>query len=56
MKHAPLALAAVVVAVELVGSAKLRFADFDIAPPSVAGLVTVKSEGLLEFRVVAAPA
>jgi hypothetical protein len=42
--------------VELVGRAKIRFADFGIEPPSVAGLVTVKSEGRLEFRVVAQPA
>jgi polyisoprenoid-binding protein YceI len=37
---------------ELVGSAPIRFARFAIAPPSVAGLVTVEDHGLLEFRLV----
>jgi polyisoprenoid-binding protein YceI len=40
---------------ELVGSAPIRFADFGIQPPSVAGLVTVRDHGLLEFRLVLAP-
>jgi polyisoprenoid-binding protein YceI len=37
---------------ELVGSAPIRFADFGIEPPSVAGIVTVRDHGLLEFRLV----
>jgi hypothetical protein len=41
--------------VELVGSAPIRFEDFAIEPPSVAGLVTVRDHGLLEFRLVLAP-
>jgi polyisoprenoid-binding protein YceI len=40
---------------ELVGSAPIRFANFAIEPPSVAGLVTVSDHGLLEFRLVLAP-
>jgi len=39
---------------ELVGSAPIRFADFAIEPPSVAGLVTVRDHGTLEFRLVLA--
>ncbi|HEX7299998.1 MAG TPA: YceI family protein [Solirubrobacteraceae bacterium] len=39
---------------ELVGSAPIRFARFAIEPPSVAGLVTVRDHGLLEFRLVLA--
>jgi polyisoprenoid-binding protein YceI len=39
---------------ELVGSAPIRFADFAIEAPSVAGLVTVRDHGLLEFRLVLA--
>ena len=42
--------------VELVGSAPIEFRDFRIEPPSVAGLVTVRDHGLLEFRLVLAPA
>jgi polyisoprenoid-binding protein YceI len=38
--------------VELVGSAPIRFADFGIEPPSVAGLVSVRDHGVLEFRLV----
>jgi polyisoprenoid-binding protein YceI len=38
---------------ELVGRAPIAFADFAIEPPSVAGLVTVRSHGTLEFRLVA---
>jgi polyisoprenoid-binding protein YceI len=41
---------------ELVGSAPIRFADFAIRPPSVAGIVTVRDHGRLEFRLVLAPA
>jgi polyisoprenoid-binding protein YceI len=41
--------------VELVGSAPIEFADFRIEPPSVAGLVTVRDHGLLEFRLVLSP-
>jgi polyisoprenoid-binding protein YceI len=42
--------------VELVGSAPIAFRDFRINPPSVAGLVTVRDHGLLEFRLLLAPA
>jgi polyisoprenoid-binding protein YceI len=38
---------------ELAGSAPIAFEDFAIEPPSVAGLVTVRSHGTLEFRLVA---
>ena len=41
---------------ELVGDAPIRFADFDVEPPSVAGFVTVRDEGRLEFRLVLEPA
>lgn len=37
---------------ELVGSAPIEFSRFGIEPPSVAGLVSVRSRGLLEFRLV----
>jgi polyisoprenoid-binding protein YceI len=37
---------------ELVGSAPIRFASFAIEPPSVAGIVTVRDHGVLEFRLV----
>jgi polyisoprenoid-binding protein YceI len=37
---------------EVVGSAPIDFARFAIEPPSVAGLVTVRDHGLLEFRLV----
>jgi polyisoprenoid-binding protein YceI len=40
--------------VELVGSVPVEFRDFGIQPPSVAGLVTVRSHGRLEFRLVLA--
>jgi polyisoprenoid-binding protein YceI len=40
---------------ELVGSAPIRFAAFAIEPPSVAGVVTVRDRGVLEFRLVLAP-
>lgn len=36
-------------AIELVGSAPIEFADFGIEPPSVAGFVTVRDTGRLEF-------
>jgi polyisoprenoid-binding protein YceI len=39
---------------ELVGSAPIRFASFAIEPPSVAGVVTVRDHGVLEFRLVLA--
>jgi polyisoprenoid-binding protein YceI len=39
---------------ELVGSAPIRFASFAIEPPSVAGLVSVRDHGTLEFRLVLA--
>ncbi len=38
---------------ELVGRARINFKDFAIEPPSVAGLVTVRDTGGLEFRLVA---
>ena len=41
---------------ELVGSAPIRFASFAIEPPSIAGFVTVRDHGLLEFRLVLARA
>ena len=37
---------------EVVGSAPIDFARFAIEPPSVAGVVTVRDHGLLEFRLV----
>jgi polyisoprenoid-binding protein YceI len=37
---------------ELVGSAPISFARFGIEPPSVAGIVTVRDHGVLEFRLV----
>ncbi len=40
---------------ELVGSAPIRFADFAIQAPSVAGIVTVRDHGVLEFKLVLAP-
>jgi polyisoprenoid-binding protein YceI len=39
---------------EVVGRAPIRFADFGIKPPSVAGIVSVRDHGLLEFRLVLA--
>jgi polyisoprenoid-binding protein YceI len=39
---------------ELVGTAPIRFASFGIEPPSVAGLVSVRDHGTLEFRLVLA--
>jgi polyisoprenoid-binding protein YceI len=36
---------------ELAGTAQVRFADFAIQPPSVAGLVKVQDHGVLEFRL-----
>jgi polyisoprenoid-binding protein YceI len=41
---------------EVVGSAPIDFARFAIEPPSVAGVVTVRDHGLLEFRLVFEPA
>ena len=37
---------------ELVGSAPIEFARFGIEPPSVAGIVTVRDHGVLEFHLV----
>jgi polyisoprenoid-binding protein YceI len=37
---------------ELVGSAPIAFARFGIEPPSVAGIVSVRDHGLLEFRLM----
>jgi polyisoprenoid-binding protein YceI len=39
---------------ELVGSAPIDFARFAIEPPSVAGLVSVRDRGVLEFHLVLA--
>jgi len=36
-----------------VGRTRAVFKDFAIEPPSVAGLVTVRDTGMLEFRLVA---
>jgi polyisoprenoid-binding protein YceI len=38
--------------IELVGSVPITFADFSIEPPSVAGFVTVRDEGRMEFRLL----
>jgi polyisoprenoid-binding protein YceI len=38
-------------AIELVGSAPIDFDDFAIEPPSVAGFVTVRDTGRLEFKL-----
>jgi polyisoprenoid-binding protein YceI len=40
--------------IELVGSAPIAFARFAIEPPSVAGVVSVRDRGVLEFRLVLA--
>jgi polyisoprenoid-binding protein YceI len=40
---------------ELAGTAQVKFADFAIEPPSVAGLVKVQDHGVLEFRLRLAP-
>jgi polyisoprenoid-binding protein YceI len=37
---------------ELVGSAPIEFSRFGIDPPSVAGIVSVRDHGVLEFRLV----
>ena len=37
--------------IELAGSAPIAFADFGIEPPSVAGVVTVEDQGVLEFKL-----
>jgi polyisoprenoid-binding protein YceI len=37
---------------ELVGSAPIEFGRFGIDPPSVAGIVSVRDHGVLEFRLV----
>jgi polyisoprenoid-binding protein YceI len=37
--------------IELAGSAPIAFADFQIEPPSVAGVVTVEDNGMLEFKL-----
>ena len=42
--------------IELVGQAPIAFADFQIEPPSVAGVVTVEDEGTLEFKIRLRPA
>jgi polyisoprenoid-binding protein YceI len=43
-------------AIELVGEAPIAFADFQIEPPSVAGVVTVEDQGTLEFKIRLRPA
>src|SRR5262245_47965705 len=42
--------------IELVGEAPIAFADFQIEPPSVAGVVTVEDQGTLEFKIRLRPA
>jgi polyisoprenoid-binding protein YceI len=42
--------------IELAGEAAIAFADFQIEPPSVAGVVTVEDEGTLEFKLRLRPA
>lgn len=42
--------------IELVGEAPIAFADFNIEPPSVAGVVTVEDKGTLEFKLRLRPA
>ena len=42
--------------IELVGEAPIAFADFQIEPPSVAGVVTVEDNGTLEFKLRLRPA
>ena len=37
---------------ELVGSAPIEFARFGVEPPSVAGVVSVRDHGVLEFHLV----
>jgi polyisoprenoid-binding protein YceI len=43
-------------AIELVGSAPIDFDRFGIEPPSIAGFVTVRERGTLEFRLRLRPA
>jgi polyisoprenoid-binding protein YceI len=43
-------------ALELVGTAQVKFDEFAIEPPSVAGLVKVQDHGVLEFRLRLMPA
>ncbi|HSW41830.1 MAG TPA: YceI family protein [Patescibacteria group bacterium] len=38
--------------VVVVGSLPIRFADYAIEPPSIAGIIAVQDNGSLEFRVV----
>jgi len=37
--------------VDLAGSAGIRFADFRMEPPSIAGFVSVRGRGVLEVRL-----
>ena len=37
---------------ELAGSLPIRFADYGMTPPSVAGVASVRSEGILEVRLL----
>ena len=41
--------------IELAGSAPIEFARFGIEPPSVAGFVTVRDTGRLEFDLTLEP-
>ena len=43
-------------AVELAGSPRIAFADCGVEPPSVAGVVTVEDQGMLEFKFRLRPA
>lgn len=40
--------------VVVAGSLPILFADYDIEPPSIAGLITVQDNGSMEFRIVLA--
>jgi polyisoprenoid-binding protein YceI len=42
--------------IELVGEVPIAFADFNVEPPSVAGVVTVEDKGTLEFKLRLRPA
>lgn len=37
--------------IQVVGSLHIKFADYQMEPPNIAGFVTVKDEGEMEFRI-----
>jgi polyisoprenoid-binding protein YceI len=37
--------------IQVVGSLHVKFADYQMEPPNIAGFVTVKDEGEMEFRI-----